>query len=373
MSQLDNQEKLIMGVESSCDDSSVAFIGLETGQVHAEKTLNLSNFHKKFGGVVPEIAGREHLKAFIELLDQRSFTTQLKDRIVAVACTTSPGLIGSLLVGVSHAKTIAWILNKPFISIDHIEGHLFSAFIGQPKVDFPFTSFVASGGHTMIVKVDGLRNYEVLGKTTDDAIGEAYDKTAKILGFEYPGGPIIDMISQNSDVAPMELPLPLKNKKTLNFSLSGLKTAVLYAAQNKRLHNPQRELRNLEDFQQTASEYETREVAAIAKGFQRIITKMFETRVRESYRLTGHRTFTVCGGVSANSSIRNSSSLLKQELGIEFICPPLKYCGDNAAMIAYVGKLYFESDDFSDLDYLSLSPSPQGIFTSMNPIYEHIK
>ncbi|KAK3606952.1 hypothetical protein CHS0354_018548 [Potamilus streckersoni] len=339
------------------------------GRVLTEKTLNLSYQHSKFGGVVPEIAGRGHLAAFKELLTNILQSPVFSPKqLQAIAVTRSPGLIGSLLVGVTYAKTLAWVYEKPLIAVDHIEGHLFSGFIGQPAPRFPFSALVISGGHTLLVNVEGVNQYTVFGRTTDDSVGEAFDKTAKILGFVYPGGPVIDrlaVLACERGIPPVKFPVPLRGRDTFDFSFSGLKTAVLYHAKDAGLYHPERELITVEDFLAQSDTDILNRTLSVARGFQETIAVIFEERITQTIRASRVKEFHICGGVAANSAVRKLTAQLAERLGVNFRCPEMKYCGDNAAMIGYIARLYMQKGFMltETPDILNAEPSAAGRFS----------
>lgn len=299
----------ILAIETSCDETSVAIV--QNGQhILAHKVYSQIPLHQEFSGVVPELASRHHLETLLPLLDQTLKDASLTfEDIKALAITTEPGLMGSLLVGLTVAKTLSYALNKPLIPVNHIVGHVYAAFLQPKPIPFPFIALIVSGGHTLLTHFKSWTNYQILGTTIDDSVGEAYDKTAKLLDLGYPGGPIIDKLAQKGNNKALDLPLVLLNQQEdrYNFSYSGLKTAVVYHLQ--RNPNTKKE-----------------DIAAVFQ--QRAIEVLYKKTLLATQDLNLNRVI-VAGGVAANSQLRkvfNQSSL-------EVYFPSLELCTDNAAMI----------------------------------------
>ncbi len=306
----DVENILTLAIETSCDETSVAIVkGRDVLAVGTQTHLE----HKDFGGIVPEIASRRHIE-LLDVLVKKLINTinlDLKD-IDAVAVTNGPGLIGSLLVGVSYAKGLAQGLRKPLVGINHIYGHIQAAFI-ENEIVVPYIALVVSGGHTILVYTEDNIHFEVLGQTRDDAAGEAFDKAAKLLNLGFPGGPIIDKVSQNIE-APYEFPIGLKKEGNLDFSFSGLKTSLLYFIKDKELSDKN-------------------EVYKIAASFQKAVIEALLYKLENAVKIKKVKNILVVGGVSANSLLRRE--IYKRFPNYNIIIPPLKYCTDNAAMIAF--------------------------------------
>ncbi len=334
-----SRKPIILGIESSCDETAASIITENEEGV----PIILSNIvssqvdvHKEFGGVVPELAARSHIEK-IDLITKRAVKESgitLKE-VDAVAATAGPGLIVCLSVGLSFGKAIASSLKKPFIAVNHLEGHALSPKLNS-KLNFPYLLLLISGGHTQFLNVQGLENYKRLGTTIDDAIGEAFDKTAKLLGIEFPGGPQIEEYAKKGDPTKYELPKPIINKGGCNLSFAGLKTAVLKIA--KKIRSNQEKYDLAASFQRTIEEILYKKSKIAFKEFRKI-------------NKNKKNTFVVAGGVAANLKIRNILTKLCEEEKFEAIFPPLSLCGDNAAMIAIVGLEKFKEKKFNDLDF----------------------
>ena len=304
---------ITLAVETSCDETALALYSPEEG-VLGEVLLSQAKLHSPFGGVVPELSAREHTKNILPLLDAllKKSGLDLKD-IDFVSFTLTPGLILSLVVGVSFAKAVAFITRKPLVPVHHLEGHIYSVFLEKP-VEYPFLALIVSGGHTDLFLVEDFGKYRFLGGTLDDAVGESYDKVAKMLGLGYPGGPVIDRLARQGTPA-YRLPKPLMNSKDLNFSFSGLKTAVM------RILNREREVKK-ED---------------VASSFQETVVDILLSKSLKAIEMTGVRRLVVVGGVSANSRLRELFSSASEEEGFELHIPSPSLSTDNALMIAYAG------------------------------------
>ncbi len=303
---------MILGIETSCDETAVALYG-ELGLV-AQKIYSQVALHEPFGGVVPELAARDHLQRLLPLIDQilRDAQVQVAD-LQGIAYTAGPGLAGALLVGVAVAQGLARAWNLPALPIHHLEGHLLAPYLETPPPVFPFTALLVSGGHTQLIAVTQLGQYHLLGESLDDAAGEAFDKTAKLLGLGYPGGPALARLAQQGRLGHFSLPKPLLDRHSLDFSFSGLKTAVRLAWE-KSPQTPQ-------DRADLACEFEATLVHVLVEKCRRALAK------------TGHRRLIVSGGVGANQRLRTALTTLDAEL---YFPRPL-FCTDNAAMIALVG------------------------------------
>ncbi|PIE54224.1 MAG: tRNA (adenosine(37)-N6)-threonylcarbamoyltransferase complex transferase subunit TsaD [Dethiosulfovibrio peptidovorans] len=304
-----------LAIESSCDDTAVAIL---EGQrvIRASVLSSQVECHADFGGVVPEYASRMHLEAFLPLIHRALKDGGIVDpskEIDLVAVTAGPGLMGSLLVGCMGAKGLAQAWKTPLLGVNHLEGHIFANVVNHPDLETPFLSLLVSGGHTEIVLVEDLGRYELLGETRDDAAGEAYDKVAQLLGLSYPGGPVIDQLARSGNPKAFEFPVPLGRSDSVEFSFSGLKTAVLW--QVDRLRSQGVSL-PLED---------------ICASFQLAVVRSLMGKLELASKLTGVRSVTLSGGVAANSALRE---VLQTKKGWKTFVPDLFYCTDNAVMIA---------------------------------------
>ena len=327
---------IVLGIESSCDETSVAVIKGD------ELTANLiasQDFHTNYGGVVPELSSRAHLQIVNPLVKSalKKSNIELKD-VDLIAATAGPGLIGALLVGLTYAKGLAFGSNKPFLGVNHIEGHIFSGFLMPQKPEFPFLCLVVSGGHTLLLLVKSFTEIYKLGSTVDDAAGEAFDKVAKLLGLGYPGGPNIQNASMHGDASKIDFPVSdLKQK--LNFSFSGLKTAVLRYVQS----------------QGGVDKLSLQDKNDIAASFQAAAVKALIRNVKRALELYDVKTISVVGGVAANAYLKLEVTKLAEKYKKNIVIPDLQFCGDNAAMIAFRGKSLYES---GVRDTLSCKPFP---------------
>ena len=314
---------ITLGIESSCDETSVAII--KNGRQVLSNVINTQiAIHTQFGGVVPEIASRKHIENISdvtkEALRQANMTF---DDIDVIVCTYGPGLVGALLVGVSYAKALSFALNKPLVGTNHIEGHIAANYITNINLEPPFLCLIISGGHTHLVHIKNYKDFEILGKTRDDAIGEAFDKVARVIGLGYPGGPKVDALAKEGKAS---IKLPKTSFENLDFSFSGIKTAVI------NLHHKDPEINK----------------ADLCASFEKTVTEeLLENTLKAAKQLNINK-IALAGGVSANSYIRNSFESLKND-GYEIYYPDLKLCTDNAAMIASAGYYNFVNGKISDL------------------------
>ena len=303
---------VVLGIESSCDETSAAVV------VNGRKVLsNVINsqidIHTLYGGVVPEIASRCHVDVINQVVKEAIKQAGIKlEDIDVVSCTYGPGLVGALLVGVSYAKGLAYALEKPLVGVNHISGHISANYITYPELEPPFLCLIISGGHTHLVKINDYTSFEIIGKTKDDAIGEAYDKVARVVGLGYPGGPKIDKLAYEGTP---NIELPKSKIEGLNFSFSGIKTAVI----NLNHKNP-----NINK-------------ADLCASFEKVTTEMLIDNVKKAIEETGLKKVVLAGGVAANSYIRKQFEVLSEEENIKVYYPELKLCTDNAAMIAAAG------------------------------------
>ena len=333
-----NKKPLILGIESSCDETAASIITEnEQGRPIILSSIISSqvDVHKEFGGVVPELAARSHIEK-IDLITKKAIDeSEIKiEEIDAVAATAGPGLIVCLSVGLSFGKAIASSLNKPFIAINHLEGHALSPKLNS-DLSYPYLLLLISGGHTQFLSVQGLGNYKRLGTTIDDALGEAFDKTAKLLGIEFPGGPQIEIYAKKGDPKKYELPKPIFHRGGCNLSFAGLKTAVLKIS--KQIKTDQEKYDLAASFQRTIEEILYKKSKIAFEEFKKMNT-------------INKNKFVVAGGVAANKKIREVLTNLCKEEDFEAIFPPINLCGDNAAMIAMVGLEKFKLKQFSELD-----------------------
>ena len=334
-----SKKPIILGIESSCDETAASII-TENEQDFPKILSNIVSsqvdIHKEFGGVVPELAARSHIEK-IDLITKKAIEDsgiKLED-VDAVAATAGPGLIVCLSIGLSFGKTIAFSLNRPFIAVNHLEGHALSPRLNS-KLDYPYLLLLISGGHTQFLSVQGLGKYKRLGTTIDDAIGEAFDKTAKMLGIEFPGGPQIEEYAKKGNPNKYELPKPILHKGGCNLSFAGLKTAVLRITKQIKTDQEKYDL-----------------AASFQKTIEEILYKKSKVAFKEFKNLNNNKsnTFVVAGGVAANKKIREVLTRLCEEENFDAVFPPINLCGDNAAMIAMVGLEKFKLDQFDNLDF----------------------
>ncbi len=332
----DSRKLNILGIESSCDETSVAI--LFDNEVKAN-LISSQHFHKAFGGVVPELSSRAHLQMVIPLLNSALKAANLKlSDIDLIAATAGPGLIGALLVGLTFAKGLSYSLNKPFVAVNHIEGHIFSGFLMEQKPEFPILVLVVSGGHTLLLYVESFTNIFLLGTTVDDAAGEAFDKVSKLLGFGYPGGPQIEASALKGNEKSIKFPIA-ELRDEYNFSFSGLKTSVLRYVQNNFPDRkiPESDLNN------------------ISASFQKALIDALVQKVNLALNNYEVKSLSLVGGVAANKKLRNDLTSIAEKFKLPCIIPSLEYCGDNAAMIAQRGLQLFQN---GTRDNLSVSPYP---------------
>lgn len=314
---------LTLGIETSCDDTGAALYDSDQGLLGHLLYSQLAT-HQPYGGVVPELAARDHLRKCLPLIQQLLIqTTTPPTAIDGIAYTAGPGLAGALLVAAALGRSLAFGWNIPACGVHHMEGHLLAVLLEQEAPALPFLALLVSGGHTMLVDVQALGRYRILGQTLDDAAGEAFDKTAKILGLSYPGGPAIAAAAQAGDPARFAFPLPMLQRPGLDFSYSGLKTFALTLVKK----------------QMADTGLEAGTVADIAAGFQQAMVESLALKCRRALRQTGYRHLVAAGGVSANLALRHRLQEIATEQQARLYCPRLEFCTDNGAMIAYVGAL----------------------------------
>ena len=317
---------LTLGIESSCDETSVAVV--KNGREILSNIIDTQiPIHEKYGGVVPEIASRNHIEAISRVTKKALEEAEISlDRINAITPTYGPGLVGALLVGLSYAKSLAFANNIPLVGVNHITGHIAANYITYKELEPPFLCVMMSGGNTQIISVKNYTEFEVLGKTRDDAIGEAFDKVARVVGLGYPGGPKVDKLAQQGQPN-IELPKTHFDTETLDFSFSGIKTAVI------NLHHKQPDINK----------------ADLCASFEKNVTETLLHNIEKAIKKTGLKTIALAGGVSANSYIRNAFKELEKD-GIKVYMPDLKLCTDNAAMIASAGYYNFIAGKRDTLD-----------------------
>ena len=307
-----------LGIETSCDETAIALYDSDKGII-GESIYSQMKMHAEYGGVVPELASRDHCLKIIDVLKDAMGDHSLES-IDQIAYTSGPGLLGALLIGESFAQGLSCALEVPLIPINHLEGHLMSPMMEFPEISMPFICLLVSGGHSMIVDVKAKGEYEILGQSQDDAVGEAFDKVGKLLGLPYPGGPHIEKIAMKGNPSAYNFPRPMIHSDNLNMSLSGLKTAVLYTVQK---------IDDLDD--------DTK--ADIAASFQKAVTDVLIAKIKKTIDQTNRTKVIIAGGVAANKYIREEFRNLESILNVKVYYPDLKYCGDNAAMIAFVGSM----------------------------------
>ena len=310
---------IVLGVESSCDETGLALYDTEHGLL-SHALYSQVAMHEQYGGVVPELASRDHIRRAIPLLEQvLQEATIARHQIDAIAYTQGPGLAGALLVGASIACALGLSLDKPVLGIHHLEGHLLSPLLATDPPEFPFIALLVSGGHTQLMRVDGVGRYSLMGETLDDAAGEAFDKSAKLLGLGYPGGPAISRLAESGDPSIYKLPRPMLHSKDFNFSFSGLKTAVLTVVKNHR------------------GEVQPHDKANIARGFVDAIVDVLVAKSFSALKHSGLKRLVIAGGVGANRQLRDALNAEATKKRILVFYPELEFCTDNGAMIAFAG------------------------------------
>ncbi|WP_151636829.1 tRNA (adenosine(37)-N6)-threonylcarbamoyltransferase complex transferase subunit TsaD [Noviherbaspirillum aerium] len=325
---------IVLGVESSCDETGLALYDTQRGLL-AHALHSQVAMHEEYGGVVPELASRDHIRRAIPLLEQVMDKADVtRDAIDAIAYTQGPGLAGALLVGASIACGLGLAMDKPVLGVHHLEGHLLSPLLAGERPDFPFIALLISGGHTQLMRVDGVGQYALLGETLDDAAGEAFDKSAKLLGLGYPGGPAISRLAEFGESDVHRLPRPMLHSKDLNFSFSGLKTAVLTLVRN-----------------QTANICE-QDKAHIARAFVDAIVEVLVAKCLAALKQTGLKRLVIAGGVGANRQLRDALNDAAQKKRFKVFYPELEFCTDNGAMIAFAGAMRLQiNPDAAKRDY----------------------
>jgi len=329
---------LLLAIETSCDETAAAVVR-DGRQVLSSIVASQVAIHAEYGGVVPEIASRQHLEAIVPVIEEALSCANVSFAdLDGIAVTQGPGLVGALLVGLGTAKGIAQARQLPIVGVNHIEGHLFAAFL-EGEVDFPFLALVVSGGHTHLYEVQAIGRYRTLGQTLDDAAGEAFDKVGKLLGLPYPGGPLIDRLAADGNPAAIKFPRPLLRDGTSNFSFSGLKTAVYTYLQ----HHPE-----------ARSDQALHDLCA---SFQQAVCDVLTAKTAAAAAATGIRRVVVSGGVACNRGLRRSMATMAEQHGIAVVFPPPALCADNAAMLAVAADHYLRTDCRSPLKALDALPT----------------
>lgn len=320
----------VLGIETSCDETGIAIFDGDKGLV-AHKLYSQVKLHADYGGVVPELASRDHVRKIVPLVQATlNHAGLLASDIDGVAYTRGPGLIGALLVGSSMAKALAYAWQVPAVGVHHMEGHLLAPMLDEPNPAFPFLSLLVSGGHSMLVNVQGIGRYEVLGESVDDAAGEAFDKTAKLLGLDYPGGPLLAKLAEQGHPGKYQFPRPMTDKPGLNMSFSGLKTFVANTIKSE------------------PNDHQTQ--ANIAYAFQEAVVDTLLIKCRRALKQTGLTRIVMAGGVAANKMLRNEFAAASKKDGFDVFYPSFEFCTDNGAMIAYAGYKRLAAGETTPLD-----------------------
>ena len=333
----------VVGIETSCDETGVAIYdsarGLLAHALHSQIAL-----HAEYGGVVPELASRDHVRKVLPLLRQVMVQSDTcPDDVGGVAYTAGPGLVGALLVGAAVGRSLAWAWGVPAVAVHHMEGHLLAPMLEDNPPEFPFVALLVSGGHTQLVRVDGVGRYAILGESLDDAAGEAFDKTAKMLGLGYPGGPALAHLAQSGDPERFHFPRPMTNRPGLDFSFSGLKTFAVNSLQTQG------------DDDQTRAD--------IARAFQDAVVDTLAIKCRRALQQTGLVRLVVSGGVSANTALRERLGRITDEEGAQVFYPRLEFCTDNGAMIAYAGCRRIQAGQAEPLAFSATPRWPLDVLT----------
>lgn len=327
---------ILLAIESSCDETSAAI--MVDGELKSN-VISTQLIHGEWGGVVPELASRAHQKSIIPVVQEALQKANInKNDLNAIAFTRGPGLLGALMVGTSFAKSLALSLNIPLIEVNHMQAHVLAHFIEEPRPQFPFLCLTVSGGHTQLVWVEGPLNMQIIGETQDDAVGEAFDKTAKLIGLPYPGGPLIDKLAKEGN--PDKYPFPMGEMPGLDFSFSGIKTSILYFLQKEVKLNPNFIEENKAD---------------ICASVQKTLIEILLRKVKKAMREKNCSSIAIAGGVSANSGLRKRLQELGEENHWEVFIPAFSYCTDNAGMIAMAGHFKFEAGEFCGQDVSPLA------------------
>ncbi|WP_300175481.1 tRNA (adenosine(37)-N6)-threonylcarbamoyltransferase complex transferase subunit TsaD [uncultured Aliivibrio sp.] len=335
----------ILGIETSCDETGVAIYDDEKGLL-AHQLYSQVKLHADYGGVVPELASRDHVKKTIPLIQAAlNDAGMTKDDIDGIAYTAGPGLVGALLVGSTIGRSIAYAWDVPAIPVHHMEGHLLAPMLEDTPPEYPFVALLVSGGHTMMVEVKGIGEYQILGESVDDAAGEAFDKTAKLMGLDYPGGPLLSKLAESGTKGRFKFPRPMTDRPGLDFSFSGLKT---FAANTIRAND--------DDLQTRAD---------IAFAFQEAVADTLAIKCRRALKQTGMKRLVMAGGVSANTYLRHELEAMMKKIGGEVFYPRTEFCTDNGAMIAYAGMQRLKNGETTDL---AVQAKPRWPIDQLKPI-----
>lgn len=320
----------ILGIETSCDETGIAIYNTEKQSIISEQLFSQASKHAEYGGVVPELASRDHLIKIIPLIRLTLEEAKLEfSNLNGIAYTAGPGLRGPLLIGASMAKSLAFSLKIPSIGVHHMEAHLLINLLEDPAPKFPFLTLLISGGHCLLINAKKLGSYEIVGQTIDDAVGEAFDKVSKLLELGYPGGPLIEKLAQSGDSSAFSFPRPMTNKDNLDFSFSGLKTAVFYALKDTKVINESIK-------------------ANIAASFQEAVADTLLIKSKKALEQTNQNELVIGGGVASNKYIRNK--LIEGLKGSQIYFPPLERCTDNGAMVAFAGSFYLSNNNQAKKD-----------------------
>ncbi len=336
---------VVLGIESSCDETGVAIYDTKSGLL-ADKLYSQVAMHAEYGGVVPELASRDHIRKLLPLIrDSVTEAGLVMDELDGIAYTSGPGLIGALMVGASVGRTLAWGLDIPALAVHHMEGHLLAPMLEENAPSFPFVALLVSGGHTLLVEVKGFGEYKILGESLDDAVGEAFDKTAKMLGLSYPGGPELAKLAEQGNPSEIKFPRPMVNRPGLDFSFSGLKTAALQAWQKSS---------------------DTEEAKAdIAYAFQEAVVETLAIKCDRALKQTRFKRLIIAGGVGANKRLRERLN----ELDADVFFPRQAFCTDNGAMIAYAGALRLAAGQFEPA---TISPQPRWSLETLSSLQQAV-
>lgn len=333
----------ILGIETSCDETAAAVYDSDAG-LRSHRLYSQIELHALYGGVVPELASRDHVRKLLPLIDQALADAGIDGgQIDGVAYTAGPGLVGALLVGASVARSLAFAWDRPAIGVHHLEGHLLAPMLESEPPQFPFLALLVSGGHTLLAEVAALGDYRIIGASVDDAAGEAFDKTAKLLGLPYPGGPALAALASSGAPSRFKFPRPMLDRPGLDFSFSGLKTAVVVATRGRQLDDKTR--------------------ADVAYEFQEAVVETLAAKCARALEQTGLATLVVAGGVGANRRLRARLAQLGEQRGVRVLYPRPEFCTDNAAMIAYAGYRRLAAGQHDDLKIRAIARWPLDTLT----------
>lgn len=334
----------VLGIETSCDETGIAIYDSEVGLL-AHEIYSQIAIHNEFGGVVPELASRDHIQKTLPLIEKCLKKADIrKNDLDGVAYTAGPGLVGALLVGAAIGRSLAWGLNIPAVQVHHMEGHLLAPLLENEAIKFPFLALLVSGGHTQLIEARNLGDYHILGESIDDAVGEAFDKTAKMLGLPYPGGPEVAALAAKGIPDVYQFPRPMTDRPGLDFSYSGLKTYAINTFE--------------------ASGKTQQDKANIAQAFQKAAIDTLAIKCKRAVKQTGLKTLVIAGGVSANKYLRQAMDVFAQKNQVEVFYPSKEFCTDNGAMIAFAGYLRLREERYTEL---SFSAQPRWSLTDLKP------